>query len=458
MKQPRSAGSLRKGSGSGGARSSRGGSSLPQSRGSRGGVRGNAGGANGGVRGGSCGGTRSRNGTRRNHATQYQRASKRMRAVYRRRRIVVGASTLAVIILVVSVIAHVPGWVAGAGDAVDAATGHPELVRATVSKPRAHTAAERAVAAVGRLDGAADVSASGFTLSDDDRATLDQAVVAVTSAGYHVSVTMVDMTTGRALAVHGGDARYSASAIKGPYILSLAATGTIDLDAVAQSSDADPTGLGATGKPVSTAGSDKTGAAGGTSGEDESAIASDMTLTSTGAGVNQLIAQAITVSDNSSFAALHRTYGSGSFAAWATRAHVDADVKAHAYPDISSADMARMWAMGCGYLFDGDSTLAVHGSTPATSDDARQWLAGEFTDTLNSSIHNALGDADGYTVYTKAGWIDDGDYHALNDAGIVANGSGRYVLAVMTDAAGQYDLVAGLVGALDGIHSSAMVK
>ena len=256
MKQPRSAGSSRKGSGSGGARSSRGGSSLPQSRGSRGGVRGNAGGANDGVRGGSCGGTRSRNGTRRNHATQYQRASKRMRAVYRRRRIVVGASTLAVIILVVSVIAHVPGWVAGAGDAVDAATGHPELVRATVSKPRAHTAAERAVAAVGRLDGAADVSASGFTLSDDDRATLDQAVVAVTSAGYHVSVTMVDMTTGRALAVHGGDARYSASVIKGPYILSLAATGTIDLDAVAQSSDADPTGLGATGKPVSTAGSD----------------------------------------------------------------------------------------------------------------------------------------------------------------------------------------------------------
>lgn len=445
MKQPRSAGFSRKGSGSGGTRSSRGGSSLPQSRGSRGGTR---------SRNGVSAGNR-RNGTRRNHATQYQRASKRMRAVYRRRRIVVGASALAVIILVVSVIAHVHGWVAGAGDAVDAATGHhPALVRATVSKPRAHTAAERAVAAVGKLDGAADVSTSGFMLSDDDRATLDQAVEAVTSAGYHVSVTMIDMTTGRALAVHGGDARYSASAIKGPYILSLAATGTIDLDAVAQSSDADPTGLGATGKPVSTAGSDRTG----TSGEDESAIASDMALTSTGAGMNQLIAQTITVSDNSSFAALHRTYGSGSFAAWATRAHVDADVKAHAYPDISSADMARMWAMGCGYLFDGDSTLAVHGSTPATSDDARQWLAGEFADTLNSTIHDALGDVDGYAVYTKAGWIDDGDYHALNDAGIVANGSGRYVLAVMADAAGQYDLVAELVGALDDIHSSAMVK
>ncbi|PLS29203.1 serine hydrolase [Bifidobacterium parmae] len=435
MKQSRSAGSPRGGR-SGGARSPRGGrngrTSLPQSR--------------------NSGKT-----TRRHHTTQYQRASKRMRAVYRRRRIVVGTAALAVICFVVAVVAHVPGWLSGAGDAVSAA-GHPSLSRTAASKPRALTAAERAVAALGKLDGNADVSTEGFTLSDDDRAALDQAVATVTSAGYGVSVTMVDMTTYRALAVHGGDARYSASAIKGPYILALAATGTVDLDAVAQSSDSDPTGVGADGKPVSSGDGDTTGATAAASGEDESAIASDMTLTSTGAGVNQLIAQTVTVSDNSSFAALHRTYGSGSFAAWATRAHVGADVTSGAYLDISSTDMARMWTMGYGYLFHGDATLAVRGSKPATSDAARQWLAGEFTDTLNSSIHNALGGSDGYAVYTKAGWIDDGDYKALNDAGIVTTGSGDYVIAVMTDAVGQYDLVAGLVSALDGIHSSAMAK
>ncbi|KFI95715.1 serine hydrolase [Bifidobacterium stellenboschense] len=447
MKQSRSAGSPR-GSRSGGARSPRGGrngrTSLPQSRNS-----------------GKTSLPQSRRSgapARRRRTTQYQRASKRMRAVYRRRRIVVGTAALAVICFVVAVVAHVPGWLSDADDAVSAAAGHPTLSRAAATKPRTLTVAERAVAALGKLDGKADVSTEGFTLSDDDRAALDQAVATVTSAGYGVSVTMVDMTTYRALAVHGGDARYSASAIKGPYILALAATGTVDLDAVAQSSDSDPTGVGADGKPVSSGDGDATGATGAASGEDESAIASDMTLTSTGAGVNQLIAQAVTVSDNSSFAALHRTYGSGSFAAWATRAHVGADVTSGAYLDISSTDMARMWTMGYGYLFHGDSTLAVRGSKPVTSDEARQWLAGEFTDTLNSSIHNALGDSDGYAVYTKAGWIDDGDYKALNDAGIVSTGSGDYVLAVMTDAVGQYDLVAGLVSALDGVHSSAMAK
>lgn len=409
-------------------------------------------------RGAHGGGRPSRNGQARRHrTTQYQHASKRMRAVYRRRRIVVGMAALAVVCLVVGVIAHVPGWLSGASDVMDAASGHPALHRASTAKPRALTAAERAVNAIGGLDGAADVSTAGFTLSDDDRAALDQAVATVTSAGYGVSATMVDMTTDRALAVHGGDARYSASAIKGPYIISLAATGTIDLDAVQQSSDENPTGVGADGQPVSSADGDATGAS-AASEEDESAIASDMALTSTGAGVNQLIAQTISVSDNSSFAALHRTYGSGSFAAWATRAHVGVDVTGGAYLNISSMDMARMWAMGYGYLFDGDSALAVRGSKPATSDAARQWLAGEFTDTLNSSIHNALGDQDGYAVYTKAGWIDEDDYHALNDAGIVTNASGGYVLAVMTDAVEQYDLVAGLVSALDGIHSSAMAQ
>ena len=42
-----------------------------------------------------------------------------------------------------------------------------------------------------------------------------------------------------------------------------------------------------------------------------------------------------------------------------------------------------------------------------------------MTNSLNSCIHAALGDAD--TVYTKAGWINgEGDLYALDDAGLVA--------------------------------------
>lgn len=390
--------------------------------------------------------------------SQYARASARMRRVYLRRRIVVGTAALAVVCLIVAVIAHVPVWlgVSGdtVGDTVDAMRGHPTLARRAAAKPRALTSAERALDSIDALDGKADISVEGFTLPADEHTKIDQALAAFTSAGFGASVVMVDMTTDRALSLKGDATRYSASAIKGPYVLSLAATGAIDLDAVESQSDANPAGIGADGKPVSTG-----GGAGGATGEDENAIAADEALAATGAGVNRLIARTVEVSDNDAFAALHRTYGTDAFAQWATRARTDVNVTAGAYLDMSAADLARLWVMGYGYLFDGDA-LAVGGSHPSTSDVARQWLAGEFTDTLNSSIRDALGGRDGYTVYTKAGWIDgEGGYHVLNDAGIVRNGSGGgYVIAVMTDAVGRYDLLSALVSTLDGVHESVMVE
>lgn len=383
-----------------------------------------------------------------------------MRRVYLRRRIVVGAAALAVVALVVSVIAHVPGWIGDAtsavDDAVSASQGHPTLARKAATKPRAATRAELAIAALDGLDADADVATQGFTLSDDDKARLDDALKTFTDAGYSASIAMVDMTTHKALAVNGGVARYSASAIKGPYVISLAATGVIDLDTVAGEQDANPAETGADGNPVSTGDGDTAGAT--DDAESEAAITADIAQTKTGAGVNGLIRQAITISDNSAFAALHRTYGAGAFAQWAQRAHVAVDVTSGAYLNMSAIDLARMWAAGYGYLFDGD-TLAVNGSHPSAAESSRQWLAGEYTNTLNSGIHQALGGDDGYTVYTKAGWIDgDGGYHALNDAGIVSTDSGDYVLAVMTDAVDQYDMLAGLVGTLDGIRAGALAR
>ncbi|WP_163197821.1 serine hydrolase [Bifidobacterium platyrrhinorum] len=339
-------------------------------------------------------------------------------------------------------------------DAVEASQGRPTLVRKAVGKPRALTRAERALDGLAGLDEGAEISTSGFTLADDDRAALESELAKFTAEGHSASVALVDMSDYRALSVNGGDARYSASAIKGPYILSLAATGAIDLDAVARQSDTDPTGVGADGNPVSSGDGDASGAT--DDGAEEASIADDIAKTGTGAGVHQLIEQAVTISDNDSFAALHRTYGAGAFAQWSARGKVGVDVTSGAYLTMPATDLARMWVMGYGYLFDGD-VLAVNGSKPAASDDSRQWLAGEYTNTLNSSIHMALAGDGGYTVYTKAGWIDgDGGYYALNDAGIVSTGSGDYVLAVMTDAVDEYELVSGLVSVLDGIHSRDM--
>ncbi|MBT1169733.1 class A beta-lactamase-related serine hydrolase [Bifidobacterium sp. SO4] len=136
-------------------------------------------------------------------------------------------------------------------------------------------------------------------------------------------------------------------------------------------------------------------------------------------------------------------------AQWLDGVGVTTDVTAGEYLDLSAIDMARMWAQGYGYLFS-DETSGEPGSA-----EARTWLASEYTNTLNSSINMALGGQ--YSVYTKAGWIGgEGGLYALNDAGIVRSSSGDYVLAVMTDASGEYNLLTELITLLDQIHGSVM--
>lgn len=259
------------------------------------------------------------------------------------------------------------------------------------------------------LDGAAQISTSGFVLGTDLQLQLEQELNIFASYGYSASVAMVDVKTGAALSTYGDAVRYSASAIKGPYVLSLAATGAIDLDAIYQGAD----------------------------------DASYLT--------RQLIEQTITVSDNDAYTTLYQTYQSSPLVQWLEGLGVATDVTAGQYLDLSARDLARMWAQGYGYLFDSAGSTA---GDPGSAE-ARTWLASEYTDTLNSSIHMALGES--YSVYTKAGWINgEGDLYALNDAGIVRSSSGDYVLAVLTDACGEYGLLTELITLFDQIHSSVM--
>ena len=89
------------------------------------------------------------------------------------------------------------------------------------------------------------------------------------------------------------------------------------------------------------------------------------------------------------------------------------------YLFTSARDMAKLWTAGYGFLFAGQ-TAGVQNITP----ESLQWLSGDMTNSLNSCIHAALGDAD--TVYTKAGWINgEGGLYALNDAGLVMSQSAR---------------------------------
>lgn len=361
--------------------------------------------------------------------------------VYRRRLAAVIGATLAV-----SVAAYGSAqllWRDAVAESSSAAseTGHRSKSAAQDSTHEAAdvpaaepTSTETVVNAIGQLDGSAQIATSGFTLDTDTQLQLENELNAFASYGYSVSFVLVDVASGKAISSYANTARYSASAIKGPYVLSIAQTGALDLDAAY------------------------------------------LAETDAGGNTQYLIDQAITVSDNTAYKELHDTYGTDGFAQWSSAVGVSADVTQGAYLNMSAADLARMWAAGYGYLFDDDgSSTSAAASSASEGDDAagagtgdnttqsatdvssaaRQWLAGEFSSTLNSTIHMALGEQ--YSVYTKAGWINgEGGYYALNDAGIVRSSSGDYVLAVMSDACEEYDLLSGLVSMLDTIHSAAM--
>ena len=294
---------------------------------------------------------------------------------------------------------------------------------------------DTSLAALAALDGSAAISTVGFDLPDESLAALQAELDTFASYGYGASVALVDVTTGAAIGIDGGTARYSASAIKGPFVLSLAASGAIDADAAVAAATY----------------------------EDDY--------------VRQLVEATVTVSDNDAYATLFETYWSDAIEQWAADASVTAPLSGAEYLDISAIDMARLWTMGYDYLFaDGgfgsdssadstDSAAGAAASDRSSGDAGRAWLADAFSDTLNSSIHMALvGDADGLdaglsgtTVYTKAGWINgEGDLYALNDAGIVRGESGDYILAVMTDACGEYGLLTDLIALLDAIHAESM--
>ena len=113
--------------------------------------------------------------------------------------------------------------------------------------------------------------------------------------------------------------------------------------------------------------------------------------------------------------------------------------------------------LGYQYLFS-DAAPAKADGTPSASKEARAWLAQQMRGSLNSSIQMAHAESE--EVYTKAGWIyGEGDFYALNDAGIVLPAGAHdlqahpqgYVLAILSDACGRNDLLSELATVVDDV-------
>lgn len=287
-------------------------------------------------------------------------------------------------------------------------------IEKTVVTPNLSEVAADAFANLRATDGAAAVSAAGVTLTDAESAQLQHAVSAYHEQGFEVSFAVVDMRTGAVITSFANVPRYSASSIKAPYIMSLAQTGALDLDSVSTSVDADA------------------------------------------AYLNRLITATLTVSDNDAYESLYRRYGTPPFAAWTAGYTFDAPLTGY-YEFLTASDLARLWVLGYQYLFS-DAAPAKADGTPAASKEARAWLAQQMRGSLNSSIQMAHAESE--EVYTKAGWIyGEGDFYALNDAGIVLPAGAHdlqahpqgYVLAILSDACGRNDLLSELATVVDDV-------
>lgn len=287
-------------------------------------------------------------------------------------------------------------------------------IEKTIVTPNLSSVVATAFANLRATDGAAAVSAAGVTLSDAESAQLQHAVSAYHEQGFEVSFAVVDMRTGAVITSFANVPRYSASAIKAPYILSLAQTGVLDLDAVSTSVDPDA------------------------------------------AYLNHLITATLTVSDNDAYESLYQRYGAQPFTTWTTGYTFDAPLNGY-YDFLTASDLARVWVLAYQYLFSDTPPTKADG-TPAASKDARAWLAQQMRGSLNSSIQMAHAEQE--EVYTKAGWIyGEGNLYALNDAGIVLPAGAHdlqthpqgYVLTILSNACGRNDLLSELATAVDDV-------
>ena len=237
------------------------------------------------------------------------------------------------------------------------------------------------------------------TIADSEAlAALEAVVEEYAQAGYTLSIVMRDLDGAEpvSLTYHPDERVYSASALKGPYIVFvyqvLVPTGVLSAGSVSGTAEA-----------------------------------------------------CIRYSDNDAYRDIRSWTMNQGWSAWMRDAGVDMDderawyVDNHWYAETSAEDFARMWTHAYGFL--------------TSQDPNAPWLADLFSDTANSPMHAVLGDA--YIVWSKAGWYDTWDGNAspaTNDAGIVMSDTGPYVLAICTDAPANFDLLIRAVDAVNRCH------
>ncbi|WP_248921899.1 class A beta-lactamase-related serine hydrolase [Olsenella intestinalis] len=147
-------------------------------------------------------------------------------------------------------------------------------------------------------------------------------------------------------------------------------------------------------------------------------------------------------SDNDAFRSLIAGYGYDDYAAWMGRfAPESASQAAYKnYPTMTAAGMLSCWK---------ETARFCTSDEPGSS-----FLADCLSQTHNSCLGGLMRDR--YTVWSKPGWYYgfDGEDSAPStcDCGLVRSDCGDYVVAVLSDAPGDFDALMGVVDALNAAH------
>ena len=147
-------------------------------------------------------------------------------------------------------------------------------------------------------------------------------------------------------------------------------------------------------------------------------------------------------SDNDSFRALIAGYGYDSYAAWMQRFAPEAASEAayKNYPDMTAAGMLSCWKETARFC--------------SSDEPGGRFLADCLAQT-HSSVLGALM-RDRYTVWSKPGWYyafdGEGTTPSTCDCGVVQSDCGTYVVAIMSDAAGDFDALMDVADALNAAH------
>ena len=147
-------------------------------------------------------------------------------------------------------------------------------------------------------------------------------------------------------------------------------------------------------------------------------------------------------SDNDAFRSLIAGYGYDNYAAWMERfAPESASQAAYKnYPTMTAAGMLSCWKETARFCTSGEPGSA--------------FLADCLSQTHSSCLGGLMRDR--YTVWSKPGWYYgfDGEDSAPStcDCGLVRSDCGDYVVAVLSDAPGDFDALMGVVDALNAAH------